>query len=519
MGTKNLNSATDLITFTRASGGTALRKISYGSELVTNGDFDGNIDGWTGGSYDAVTGDLSLISSGFVDAYQIGFDPTKKYLLTYTVSEYTSGNISAYDGTKFGSYTNAVGTYSIIISPDVQRLGVRGQNGPVDAKISNISVKEVLYDQPDGTLQLFNHPDNVPRIEYDADGTVKGLLIEEQRTNDIRDSSNLTSSTWIKGVSVTSTTDSTAPDSTNTAYYISNVDGYRDLLKENTVPLNERVMSVYAKAGEYHWLYMLSTNSSGYWASQSFDLLNGEVGTSYRIGTPSNLTDAKIEPVGDGWYRCSVKGDATNTSSIAFMVGDTDSIPWSTTFGTAGGLYLCAAQVEAGAFPTSYIPTSGATATRAADIASIPVADFGYNSDAGSVLVEAQRFGTNNYPRSVMIDAGNTHVKGIGLGAWGTNTSLTGYIVANGSVQAAMDTGNAGTSAFKNSLAYKENDFAASRDGNTVITDTSAVVPTGLTTLRLGRNAVEAQFLNGHIKSIKYYPRRLSNTQLQELTT
>ena len=48
MGTKNLNSATNLITFTRASGGTALRKISYGSELVTNGTFDTDTSGWSG---------------------------------------------------------------------------------------------------------------------------------------------------------------------------------------------------------------------------------------------------------------------------------------------------------------------------------------------------------------------------------------------------------------------------------------------------------------------------------------
>ena len=46
MGTRNLGNYEDLITFTRASGGTALRPVSYGSELVTNGDFTGNIDGW-----------------------------------------------------------------------------------------------------------------------------------------------------------------------------------------------------------------------------------------------------------------------------------------------------------------------------------------------------------------------------------------------------------------------------------------------------------------------------------------
>ena len=179
---------------------------------------------------------------------------------------------------------------------------------------------------------------------------------------------------------------------------------------------------------------------------------------------------------------------------------------------------LSKVQVEQGGFKTSYIPTTGAAATRAADIASIPTSAFGYNSGAGTVVVEAQRFGTNNYPRSVMIDTGS-EAHSIGLGAWGTNTSLNGYIVSGGVVQAAIGTGSAGTSAFKNSLAYKENDFAASRDGNTVVTDTSGVVPTGLTTLRIGRNENTTQYLNGHIKSIQYYPRRLSNAQLQELTT
>ena len=47
MGTKTYDSATDLITFSRASGGTALSKISYGNNLVTNGTFDTDLSGWT----------------------------------------------------------------------------------------------------------------------------------------------------------------------------------------------------------------------------------------------------------------------------------------------------------------------------------------------------------------------------------------------------------------------------------------------------------------------------------------
>ena len=50
MGTKQYDSATDLLTFSRASGGTALRKISYGNELVTNGDFSSGTTGWVDGT-------------------------------------------------------------------------------------------------------------------------------------------------------------------------------------------------------------------------------------------------------------------------------------------------------------------------------------------------------------------------------------------------------------------------------------------------------------------------------------
>jgi len=62
--------------------------------------------------------------------------------------------------------------------------------------------------------------------------------------------------------------------------------------------------------------------------------------------------------------------------------------------------------------------------------------------------------------------------------------------------------------------AYKLNDFAFIRSGSTLGTDTSGTVPDGITDVRISSGD-----FNGHIKSIKYYPRRLSNAQLQELTS
>ncbi len=69
------------------------------------------------------------------------------------------------------------------------------------------------------------------------------------------------------------------------------------------------------------------------------------------------------------------------------------------------------------------------------------------------------------------------------------------------------------TDLHKVSAAYKENDFAYLYDGGTVGTDTSGTVPYGITTLHLSQGG-----FNGHIKSIQYYPRRLTNAQLEALT-
>jgi hypothetical protein len=178
------------------------------------------------------------------------------------------------------------------------------------------------------------------------------------------------------------------------------------------------------------------------------------------------------------------------------------------------------AQLEAGSFPTSYIPTSGSQQTRSADLASIPVTAFGYNQDAGTIVVEASKFGNNNYPRTAMLDS-STEANSIGLGAWDDPTALFGFIVSGGVVQASIwlgANGSVGTSVFKHGLAFTENSANAAVNGFIGSEDTTVTLPE-VTTLRLGRNEQISQHLNGHIKSLKYFPRRLTDAQLQELTS
>ena len=70
----------------------------------------------------------------------------------------------------------------------------------------------------------------------------------------------------------------------------------------------------------------------------------------------------------------------------------------------------------------------------------------------------------------------------------------------------------------KIAASIKVNDFALSQDARPVLTASSGYLPNNIDKLYIGASGVGVTLLNGHIKSIKYYPRRLSNAQLQELT-
>ena len=66
-------------------------------------------------------------------------------------------------------------------------------------------------------------------------------------------------------------------------------------------------------------------------------------------------------------------------------------------------------------------------------------------------------------------------------------------------------------------MCYKENDSALAIDAGSVTVDSACTVPS-VDTLHIGNTGPASTPLNGHIKSIKYYPRRLTNAQIQALT-
>jgi len=547
MGTKVNSNYEDLITFTRASKGHALRPVSYGDELVTNGTFTSNINDWTN------TNDVWVYDNGQARAQALGFEGATTALqqdISTTVNGLYELNIDISD---------AGGGYLLVLARDASNVNItNASTGNITAEgsyrflfyaptstvkvtvfayagstaaIDNVSVKEVLFDQPDGTLTLFEHPENVPRVEYDADGNRLGLLVEEQRTNLVTYSEDFTvqAGRWTNGqeggASLTSgLTESPSMSDSVWKLYATSGTGTQ-LIQENVTVsgATDVVGSVYLKKAEYKYggIRLLdSSQSAGY--SVFIDLDDGSVFDTSTRGTPT-VSDYSVQDVGNGWWRLSVitssdggevnftvaisDGTLINSFDVVSFVGD----------GTSG-IYIYGAQVEEGSFPTSYMKNEGTTSgkDRSADVASIPVADFGWNTDIGSVVAEYNPLNVSDAINPVFeLSSDSTNNRLYSL----ASTSRHWFVRSNAVTTADIDLGTPIESQ-QNKIAgaYKKDDFAASLNGGAVGTDTAGSMSVGIEDILIG-SLHNNYYLNGHIKSIQYYPRRLSNAQLQDLTS
>ena len=196
------------------------------------------------------------------------------------------------------------------------------------------------YTDSAGVLQTAST--DVPRFDHNpTTGESLGLLVEEQRTNLLLRSEDF-STTWVRFNVNASSNAILAPDGTLTADKLTenDADNFHRIRQGITSGVTG-VFSVFLKAAERT---RVNLGTSDINLIAGFDLSAGSVVS----GTGS------IEPFGDGWYRCSIS--ATFTTSGPFLLLRNSSSEFYTGDGTSG-IYLWGAQLEAGAFPTSYTPT------------------------------------------------------------------------------------------------------------------------------------------------------------------
>ena len=185
------------------------------------------------------------------------------------------------------------------------------------------------------------------------------------------------------------------------------------------------------------------------------------------------------------------------------------SLPVNTT------IYLWGAQLEAGSFATSYIPTLASTVTRSADVASVNTLSPWFNQTEGTFLSNVSPLAIDNDISLSASDSGG-YANSMYLPA----DSGAQFIVVNSSVvEAQIDAGTIlANTPNKIAAAYAANNFALSVNGGAVVTDTSGAIPTVDRLVLGGLEGNTANRLNGHLRQVAYYPRRLTNAELQALS-
>ena len=541
--------ASIILTPTAYSDGTlhSIKPIqTFGSELVTNGDFATDSDwvkqtGWSISDGKAVSNGSNayLIQSSIVSS-----SVNKIFKISFTVSDYVSGSwnvgVGGYDFYQTSSFSDGDYTvYAKVLNVSANNnFYFRGFN--LYASIDNVSVKEVIdadFDFTRSTTAIrLNSSGNIesvaanlPRIDYL--GGTGHILLEPQSTNTATYSNDFTQGDIFNSSSdpaltgaILNSQQATSPDGTNNAWLLKDNNGGGSGVvalrypSTNVTSNHFNTLSIFVKKALSNDFIILKSgafDSSGN-GSTWFNVNNGTLGD-----ISSNHT-AKIEDYGNGYYRCSITFKTVTDVSgpVQLQLASTNGSDQVTKDGT-NGVYIFGLQCEADAsqnFATSYIPTSGSAVTRNADEANNSGSSDLINSTEGVIYAEISSLANDGTSRRISLsDGGSSDRLEIFYGAIANRIDY--HIYSGSSFQASgFSLLSSATDFNKIAVKYKENDFALWVNGTEASTDTSGSSPIGLNKLQL-QDASGSNDFYGKVKSVAVFKEALTDAQLIALTS
>ena len=400
----------------------------------------------------------------------------------------------------------------------IRLRGAQGQSGFADVYLWGAQLEQASsageYIPTTSTIN------SAPRFDHNpTTGESLGLLVEEQRTN-----LALSSGDALAGGTgaVVVADQTTAPDGS-----------LADLVREDTSGsehyAGDRNIAV-TSGVTYCWSFFAKASNSGS-ARRAYvrAALQGAAGVIFDVVTgASNIISSTAlvshgnQNVGNGWWRFWIVFTATGTGTAVFRQQlSVGTSPVYTGDGVSG-LFIWGAQLEAGAFPTSYIPTTAAAVTRSADVCSISGSSFSgwYQQDEGTVFAEYSRNSDkapgNQIPFMVS-DGTGANIIAITDGANGTSDRV---LISAGNVS-QMNTGSVNYTAnqvLARSIGYKLNNCATAVNGGNLVVDTSATIPV-VNQLSIGHAPYfSTSRVNGTIHRLTYWPQRLPDSTLQAVT-
>ena len=323
---------------------------------------------------------------------------------------------------------------------------------------------------------------NVPRLDY-TNSSCPSILVEPQRTNLLSYSEQFNNAIWGAPANVIANT-VVSPDGTTTG----------DTLTGG--------------------LYRLQVFSSITYVFSFYAKKNAQSTFSMRVDAPTNQTftfnldtgtadgGCSMVNVGNGWYRCFMPFTSSLAGTGVF-------------YPNVGGnnFYIWGAQLEAGSYATSYIPTVASSVTRNADV----ISKTGISSLIGQTEgtfyldIDLKNIPINN-SYIFLRNAGVTNYLGLRI----LNGLVRFETVTGGSLQTSISYAISEIGTIKVAMAYKLNDFVFYINGIQIGVDNSATVPT-CDILDLNFDAPPNNAFA--IKTTALWKTRLTNAELISLTT
>lgn len=388
------------------------------------------------------------------------------------------------------------------------RLALDFTTGILDSRVTiTRSLNTATRVNNSGLIELVNA--DLPRFDYSPVtlGLPLGLLIEETRINLLSYSQAFNDVSYTKGAISVNQNITGLDGVTNTAATItaSAGTGSHWFYKSFTATAVPYTQSVYAKAGTTNWLG-ISFGGGADADGAFFNLTTGVVGL-----TAFNST-ATIRDAGNGWYRCTVTrtlGAGTYFGALEVHTNNNQILGWNAV-GTET-ICLFGLQMEAGAFATSYIPTTSTSLTRNADQAAMTGTNFSswYNATEGTFYSEFTPIATTAAGGGTILMTTDGTKNGYGFYKGSSSSSLSTIVGSNSSVIGSITVGNTQ----KAILGYNSTNIRSGLNRNGLFTTATASVGS-LSALYLGRSWYAGDFMSGHIRKTSYWPQKLTDAEL-----
>jgi hypothetical protein len=349
---------------------------------------------------------------------------------------------------------------------------------------------------------------NVPRLDY-TNGTCPSILVEPQRTNLFNYSEQFDNLYWTKTFTNITANATVSPDGTQNADKLtaSTTGTDRRIQRTDVLLAGTYTTSIFVKEAELNTIRMYAVDFS----SQATFTLTGNGIISGQIGSATAI----IEKFINGWYRCSMTVSFAGgaTQGLYFNLGNALS---GQTINAGEGVYIWGAQLEAGSYATSYIPTTSASVTRNADQISKSGISSLIGQTEGTIFVGIYDYNftpNNTSPYVEIYSDSNNRI----LIAKNTSNQYQVVIRTSGVTVLNILTG-AISGNTKIAVSYKENDCVVYVNGILVGTDTNVSIPI-CNSLYLGESVTGTKIQKDVFNLTALWKTRLTNTQLAQLTT